>query len=52
LFVSDATHYITIGTGTPTAAAANSGVQFANVPLWVLVNEDTSATLKAAAITA
>lgn len=48
---SDASHYVTIGTGTPTASAANGGVQFANNPLWLRVQTASRATLKLAVVT-
>jgi hypothetical protein len=50
-FVSDASHYVTIDTGTPTASAANGAVQFANQELWLRVRTSNRATLKAAAVT-
>ena len=50
--ISDTTHYVTIGTGTPTAAATNSAVQFANTPLWLRTQTSARAALKIAAITA
>lgn len=49
--VSDTSHYVTVGTGTPTAAAANGALQFANSPLWLRV-EPRGASLKIAAVTA
>lgn len=51
MIVSDASHYVTIGTGTPTAAATNGGVQYANVPLWLRIQTASRAALKVAAVT-
>lgn len=50
--VSDTSHYVTIGTGTPTAAATNGGIQFANSPLWLRIQTANRAALKVAAVTA
>lgn len=52
MIVSSAAHYVTIGTGTPTAAASNGGVQFTNVPLWLRISSASRAALKIAAVTA
>lgn len=50
---STAAHYVTIGTGTPTAAATNSVVQGANLAITLRVNNGTgSEAQKIAAITA
>lgn len=48
---SDAAHYVTINTGTPTAAATNGAYQAANQPLWLRVRSSNRAALKVAAVT-
>lgn len=49
---SDVAHYVTIGTGTPTAAATNSVYVGANEVLWLRVQTSSRAAKKVAAITA
>lgn len=51
MIVSDATHYVAIGTDTPTAAVTNGAVQFASVPLWLRISSSSRAALKIAAVT-
>jgi hypothetical protein len=48
---SDTSHYVTIGTGTPTAAATNSAAQWANSPLWLRLRTGSRGALKIAART-
>lgn len=52
VIVSDASHYVTIGTDTPTASAGNSAVQFAGSALWLRIRSSSRAALKIAAVTA
>lgn len=49
---SDAAHYYTIGTGTPTAAATNGAYLAANESEWLRISGAGRAALKIAAITA
>lgn len=50
---STAAHYVTLGTGTPTAAAGNSVVQGANLAITIRLNNGRGkAAQKFAAITA
>lgn len=51
MLVSDATHYFTIGTDTPTAAATNGGVLYADSPLWLNLGTGSRPALKIAAVT-
>lgn len=53
LITSTAAHYVTLGTGTPTAAAGNSVVQGANLAITIRLNNGQGkAAQKFAAITA